>query len=359
MIFEKYLGILINQNTSSEFLIALGIFVGLFIIFKIFDSFIFIKIKKSIQKRKASEAQKKNKKGYGEFFIDFLIGIKTWFYLFLAFYIAINTLEISQNLIDVLDFLMIVLSGLVAGLAINHAITEESKRYLSLRKEKNKAVSKVKVLVIIIKGIVWIIILLTVLANLGVEITALVAGIGIGGIAIALALQAILGDLFASFSIYFDKPFEEGDFIIIGSDMGTVKEIGIKTTRIQTLQGQELVISNSEMTRSRINNYKKMKKRRVVFEFGVTYNTPNSRLKKINDIVDKIIKKIKIAEIDRVNFKNFGDSSLVYEAVYYLDTSDYNEYMNVQEKINLELKKEFEKAGIEFAFPTRTVYLEK
>ncbi len=357
MIFEKYLNILVTENNNNEYFVAILTFIGLIALFIIFDKIILRTIKKSFTKNKSLKTRLK--KSHAEFFIDFFRGIKKWFYVFIAFFIAINTLETGQNLDNVLNFIVIVLSGLAIGLAINFAISEESKRYLSLRKEKNKAVSKVRVLVVILKAIVWIILFLLILANLGVEITALIAGLGIGGIAIALALQSILSDLFASFSIYFDKPFEEGDFIIIGNDMGVVKDIGIKTTRIQTLQGQELVVSNSEMTKTRINNYKKMKERRIVFQFGVTYNTPNTKMKKVNDIVKKVIKGIKIARLDRVNFHKFGDSSLNYEVVYFLDTSDYNEYMNVQEKINLEVKKEFEKAGIEFAFPTRTVYLEK
>ena len=206
-----------------------------------------------------------------------------------------------------------------------------------------------------------------VLTNLGVEITPLIAGLGVGGIAIALALQVILGDLFNAFVIYFDKPFKEGDFIIIGSDMGVVKDIGIKTTRIQALSGQELVMSNTDLTNSRINNYKKMEKRRVPFSFGVTYDTPAKKLEKIKIIVADIVKacdkkygtKNASINLDRVHFKSFGGSSLDYEVVYYVPTADYNKYMDIQEFINLELVKVFEKEKIEFAFPTRTIYMKK
>ena len=141
--------------------------------------------------------------------------------------------------------------------------------------------------------------------------------------------------------------------------MGVVKHIGIKTTRIDALGGQEISISNSELTNSRINNYKRMEKRRVVFDFGVLYSTPTEKLENINEIVKKIMGSTKGAELDRVHFKEFGDFSLNYEVVYYVDTNDYNKYMDVQEKINLGIKKEFEKNKIEFAYPTQSIYLEK
>jgi small-conductance mechanosensitive channel len=168
-----------------------------------------------------------------------------------------------------------------------------------------------------------------------------------------------LGDLFSAFTIYFDKPFEEGDFIIVGNDMGVIKQIGIKSTRIEALGGQELVMSNSELTSTRINNYKKMNKRRVVFSFGVEYKTKVEQLKKIKKIVTKIIEKESHATLDRVHFKEFADSSLNFEVVYYVDSSDYNIYMDTQEKINIEIKKQVEGMGVDFAFPSRTVYIKK
>jgi len=197
------------------------------------------------------------------------------------------------------------------------------------------------------------------LSNFGYNISTLIAGLGIGGVAIALALQNILTDIFASFSIYFDKPFQTGDFIIVGNDLGVVKKIGIKTTRLQTLQGEELVISNKELTETRIHNYKKMQKRRIVFNFGLTYDTSSAKLKKVLQILKGIIDKIEIAELDRVHFNKFGDFSLNFEVVYYLASSDYNEYMDTQQAINLAIKEKFEKDGIKFAYPTQTVFVNK
>jgi small-conductance mechanosensitive channel len=197
------------------------------------------------------------------------------------------------------------------------------------------------------------------LSNIGVDVTPLLAGASIGGIAIAFALQNVLTDVFASFSIYFDKPFRVGDFITVGADSGTVKRIGIKTTRLQSLQGEELIISNKQLTESRINNFKRMDKRRGVFTFGVIYQTEIKKLEKIPKIITDIITKNKTAELDRVHFKSFGDSSLDYEVVYYVKSSDYRVFMDIQQEINLEIIHQFQKEGIEFAYPTKTVFLQK
>lgn len=205
----------------------------------------------------------------------------------------------------------------------------------------------------------WSLGLLLVLSNLGVDVTSLIAGLGIGGIAVALALQNILGDMFSSFSIYFDKPFKVGDFIIVGEHKGTVKKIGLKSTRIQALQGEEVVISNQELTSARIQNFKKMPRRRVVFSFGVLYSTTEKQLKKIPDIVQKAVETEEGATFDRAHFFSFGDSSLDFEAVYYVDSSDYTQYMNIQQNVNMALFTKFAKEGIEFAFPTRTIHIEK
>ncbi|MEF8848667.1 MAG: mechanosensitive ion channel family protein [Candidatus Thermoplasmatota archaeon] len=204
-----------------------------------------------------------------------------------------------------------------------------------------------------------IIAILSVLAAFDVDITGAIVGLGVGGVAIAFALQNVLSDLFSAFTIYFDKPFEIGDFIIIGDDMGTVQKIGIKSTRLQTLQGEELVVSNNELTSTRIQNFKKMQKRRISFDFGVVYSTPLEKLKKIPDIVKKIITDTEMAEVDRVHFKEFADFSLNFEVVYYVKNSDYAKFMDVQQKINLGLKEAFEKEDIQMAFPTTTVHLKK
>lgn len=206
--------------------------------------------------------------------------------------------------------------------------------------------------------VLWAVVVLMALDNIpGVEVTTLLAGLGIGGIAVGLALQNILGDLFASLAIALDKPFVIGDFIIIGDYMGTVEKIGLKTTRVRSLSGEQIVFSNSDLLNSRVRNYKVMFERRVVFEFGILYETPTEKVEHVSDIVEELIKDQETARFDRAHFKSFGASSLDFEVVYYVLDPAYNVYMDIQEQINLALMQRLKAQGIGFAYPTRTVYM--
>ncbi|MEQ8215048.1 MAG: mechanosensitive ion channel family protein, partial [Smithellaceae bacterium] len=200
--------------------------------------------------------------------------------------------------------------------------------------------------------------LLLILDNLGFNITSLVAGLGIGGVAVALAVQNILGDLFASLSIVIDKPFVVGDFIVIDQLRGTVEHVGLKTTRLRSLSGEQLIFSNNDLLKSRIQNFKRMTERRVVFGFGVTYQTPQDKLPLINGIVREIIEKQEHVNFDRVHFKEFGNSALNFEVVYIVKDQDYNLYMNIQQAINLEMFRRFQEEKIEFAYPTQTLFVQ-
>ncbi|MEX1140039.1 MAG: mechanosensitive ion channel family protein [Bacteroidota bacterium] len=206
--------------------------------------------------------------------------------------------------------------------------------------------------------VLWTGLLLFALDNLGVNITGLAAGIGIGGIAIALAVQSILGDLFASLSIVLDKPFVIGDFIIVDEYLGTVEHIGLKTTRVRSLSGEQLVFSNADLLNSRIRNYKRMFERRVVFEVGITYQTPLEKVEALSGMIQAIIEDQPKVRFDRAHFKNFGDSSLVFESVYYVKSAEYNDFMDTQERINLAIMKQFVEQGIDFAYPTRTLFVQ-
>jgi len=211
----------------------------------------------------------------------------------------------------------------------------------------------------VIKFGVWSLAVIFLLDNLGFKISTVIAGLGIGGVAIALAAQAVLGDLFSYFSIIFDRPFEIGDFIIVGDLLGTIEHIGIKTTRVRSLGGEQLIFPNSDLTNSRVRNYKRMQKRRVVFKLGVTYDTPLAKLKEIPKIIEGSIKGVADTIFDRAHFSSYGDFSLTFEVVYYVLSSDYNKYMDIQQEINFKIKEEFEKKAIEFAFPTQTLYVNK
>lgn len=204
---------------------------------------------------------------------------------------------------------------------------------------------------------VWILVGLLILANLDIEITPLLAGLGVGGIAVALAVQTVLKDLLASISILLDKPFVIGDFLILGELMGSVEYIGLKTTRLRSLSGEQLILSNNDLLESRIRNFGRMRERRVVFSIGVTYQTPRDKLVKIPKIIREAIESQKLTRFDRSHFKAYGDFSLVFETVLYVGVPDFVTYMDIQQAVNLRIHEVFEQEGIEFAYPTQTVFL--
>lgn len=207
--------------------------------------------------------------------------------------------------------------------------------------------------------VLWSLVLLIALDNLGVDITGLVAGLGIGGIAVALALQSVLGDLFASLSIVLDKPFVLGDFIVVDELSGTVEYVGLKSTRIRSLSGEQLIVSNADLLRSRIRNFKRMEERRILFRFGVTFQTATDKMEHVSQLARAAIEAQAGVRFDRAHFKEFGDSSLVYECVYYVLSPDYNVYMDIQQRINIAIAVALKAEGISFAYPTRTIIVQQ
>jgi small-conductance mechanosensitive channel len=197
--------------------------------------------------------------------------------------------------------------------------------------------------------LVWLITVLLVLDQFGFNITALVAGLGIGGIAVALAVQNVLGDLFASLSIVLDKPFVVGDAIAVDNLNGTVERIGIKSTRIRSLDGDLLVFSNNDLLKSRIRNYKRMMERRVSFTIAVVYRTPLEKLRSIPQMLREAIESRPKTRFERAHFKEFSDAALVFEVVYHVLTPDNNHYLDVQQDINLSVYDRFTRSGIELA----------
>lgn len=205
----------------------------------------------------------------------------------------------------------------------------------------------------------WVVIVLMILDNFGVNITTLVASLGIGGIAVALAMQNILGDLFSSLSIVLDKPFVVGDFIIVDDVLGTVEYVGLKTTRLRSLGGEQIVFSNSDLLKSRIRNYKHMQNRRVLFTIRVPYQVSKEQILAIPRILREAVEAQAQTSFDRAHFKGYGTSSLEFETVYYVKTGDYNVYMDVQQAINVQLFERFDSEGIPFAYPTQLLKLEQ
>jgi small-conductance mechanosensitive channel len=224
-------------------------------------------------------------------------------------------------------------------------------------KEDPASVTTISALGLLARVVVWVLVILLILTNAEVKIGPLLAGLGVGGIAVALAVQTVLKDLLASLSILLDKPFVVGDFLIVGDLMGAVEHIGLKTTRIRSLSGEQLVFSNNDLLESRVRNFGRMRERRVVFKLGVTYQTTRDQLAKIPGIIKAAIASQAKTRFDRSHFNEYGNFSLNVETVYYVGVPDYNTYMDVQQAINLAINEQFEKEGIEFAYPTQTIFL--
>jgi small-conductance mechanosensitive channel len=192
-----------------------------------------------------------------------------------------------------------------------------------------------------------------------VDLTGAVVGLGIGGIAIAFALQSTLSDFFNAFFIYFDRPFEIGDAINVREFTGTVTNITIRSTRIKLISGEELIIPNKELTSASVRNFRKLEKRRITFTIGVTYDTPTEKLKVIPLVIRGIIENTQGAEVERVHFTEFGDSALKFLVSYFVTSADYGTYLDIQQTINFAIKEAFDREAIEMAYPTSTVYVRK
>jgi len=281
----------------------------------------------------------------------------------LAFYLSVKTLTLHPKFERAVDVISVILVTFFIIKMITSAFRFGLHSYIKIKSEAEedaeKRIKQIRGITAIISFFIWVIGFVFLLDNLGFEITTVIAGLGIGGIAIALAAQAILGDLFSYFVIFFDRPFEIGDFIVTGEFKGNIEHIGIKTTRVRSLGGEQLIFANSDLTSSRIQNFKRMDRKRVVFKLAVIYQTPAEKLEEIVDVVKKIVVDHPDVTYDRGHFASFGASSLDFEFVYFVLSSDYIQYMDIQQDINLQIYREFEKRGIEFAYPTQTLYLNK
>lgn len=274
-----------------------------------------------------------------------------------VFYLAATTLDLGSFLTRVIQVAGV---GLLTILAVQFTIALSGYGIRTYTETHDPDTSRDRAMAgffTLIRVVAWSLGAVFLLDNLGFRISTVIAGLGIGGIAVALGAQAILGDLFSYFTIMFDRPFEIGDFIIVGDHMGVVERLGIKSTRISSLGGEQIIVSNKDLTDSRVRNYKRMARRRVVLRIGVTYQTPLVRLKEIPEIVEGVVREVEDAVFDRAHFCSYGDFSLVYEVVYYVVGNDYTKYMDVQQRINFRIHEEFAARKIEFAYPTQTLYL--
>jgi len=319
-----------------------------------------LRISKGIVVRHLSSFAQKTATELDDLVADLLGRTKLVFLLLLSVYAGSLVLTLPQAITRLLSSVAVIALLFQAAIWGNGLISFSISRYLQRKTNGDAAgVATVNALGFISRLVLWALIGLLVLDNLGVNITAMIAGLGIGGIAVALAIQNILGDLFASLSIMLDKPFELGDFIIVDTHLGTVEHIGLKTTRLRSLSGEQIVFANRDLLSSRVHNYKRMFERRVVFSLGVTYQTPVEKLEAIPPMIRAAVEAQEQTRFDRAHFKSYGDFALVFEVVYYVKNPDYNIYMDIQQAINLTLFRRFQEQGIEFAYPTQTLYLNR
>lgn len=340
------------NNSVIDYMIALLI--------TLFIYFILVMVKWAIAKR-LLKLVKKSRTDIDDFTIELIGQIKKIFIFFISIYIGSSWLDIADKLVQLIQLATLFSLLFQIGFWLNALITFLIKRRVKRAKGEDAGEdTTLNVVGILAKYVVWVVITLLALDNVpGVQIDSLIASLGIAGIAIGLAVQNILGDLFASITIALDRPFVIGDFIEVGDLSGTVEQIGLKSIRIRSLSGEQLIFSASDLLASRVRNFQNMERRRVVFKFGVTYQTPYNKLAAIPTMIREIIEGFENVTFDRAHFKNYDDSSLDFEIVYWMEVSDFALYMDTQQAINLETFRLFEEQSIDFAYPTRTIFIEK
>lgn len=347
---ENFLDRTYFGNTVALYLTAVGVFIVSVAVIYIFKAIVLSRLKKWSERTSTT---------IDDFLVKSLEKTVVPLLYLGALYLAVNTLNFPLKIEKIIKTASVIIATLYGLRVMTSALHFIINAFLKRRGESDTRQKEIRGITTLLNILIWVLGLVFLLDNLGFDVSAVIAGLGIGGIAIALAAQAVLGDLFSYFVIFFDRPFEIGDFIIVGDKVGAVEYIGIKTTRIRALGGEQLVFSNKDLTNSRIHNYKKMERRRVVFKLGFIYQTTAKQLAEIPGIVRKIIEDMEDATFDRGHFASFGDFSLNFEFVYYVEGADYTKYMDIQQAINLKVYEECEKRGIEFAYPTQTLFLNK
>jgi len=320
--------------------------------------FLIIRFAKAILSRQIHKIAAKTATQWDDLAVGLVNKIKLLFLMAVAIYVGSRLLVLPAPITSFINqgvgIILLIQIGILASEGIRFWLNWYRVQKIEDRAD---AVTTVTSVGFIVRILIWLIILLIALDNLGVNVSALIAGLGVGGIAVALAMQNILGDLFASFSIVLDKPFVIGDFIIVETYLGTIEHIGLKTTRVRSLSGEQLIFSNTDLLKSRIRNYKRMYERRIVFSIGVVYQTSPEKLIAIPSILKNIICQQEQTRFDRAHFKEYGPYSLNFEIVYWIENPDYNIYMEIQQAINLEIFQQFKREGIEFAYPSQSIYV--
>lgn len=337
-------------NTVLDYLIALGSILLVWVILRLIKSKI-ISFLKKLSAKTETNFDDILIKGFEKFVLPYA-------YLVIN-YAIIRQLSLSDRFIDVLKIALLFVSIYYGIRLLNFLIHGAVILYMERKNEPPERIKQLNGILIVLKVITWGLGLLFLFDNLGYDVTAIAAGLGVGGIAIALAAQSILSDLFSYLVIFFDKPFEIGDFIVVDDKRGNVERIGIKTSHVRSLDGEQLVMPNAILVNTVIQNFKRLQRRRIVFTVGVVYYTPAEKLKNIPGMIKKIIDDQKDATFDRTHLNSFGDFSVNFEIVYYVESPEYVTYMDTHHAISISIFEKFEVEKIEFAFPTQTLFVNK
>lgn len=339
-----------DQLQTKDIYVPLALMIGTYVILWLVKNIGIVRLRKVSQKT--------------ETYIDDLVlnvlGVtRQYFIIGISLFVGFQALDLDKSHGHYADKAIVILIAIQAIIWGKEAI--KSWIEITIRKKNDDPSIRTSLgfVGILLKFALIAIVFLFALNNLGVNVSTFIAGLGVGGIAIALATQNILGDLFSSLSIVLDKPFIVGDFISLGEWQGTIEHVGLKTTRIRSLNGEQIIVSNSDLLSSKIRNFKRMETRRVAFTLGLRYDGPKEALKRVPETVKSILSKYEKVRIDRVNFRNYGNSALEFEVVYIFASSDFNLYADTHEKILWEIGDALEQQKIDFAFPTQTVILEK
>jgi len=274
------------------------------------------------------------------------------FMIAVATYLALRWLEVPPTVDRFIETALLVIVWLQVGLWLSAAV----RHFVDMRRGHDttgaEGAASLNILRFVGVVLVWVVAFLMLLTNLGIKIGPLVAGLGIGGIAIALAVQNVLGDLFASLSIALDKPFRVGDALTVGDEKGTVEFIGIKSTRLRSVTGEQIIISNGDLLKSRVRNFSRLSERRADLQLRIAYETPHKLIAELPKIIERAIRAQENARFERAHFARYGDYALLFEATYLVETNDYVTFMDAQQAINLRLLDEFARRGITLAYPT-------
>lgn len=326
-------------------------------------SFLALRLAVAVGLRQASRVARHSRNRVDDVLVEVLSRTSPWLLALASLLIGLGMLDLPDRWHSRVDQLWFVALAVQFALWAHRGVGLFMQRYMAHQSGTANASTKVQasasatLLSWALRTVLWAVVLLAVLSNMGINVTAFVASLGVGGIAVALAVQNILGDLFASLSIAVDKPFEVGDSIAVQTFSGTVEHIGLKTTRIRSVGGEQIVIANADLLKQPVRNYKRMADRRIEFRFSISSATPPEQAEAIPDLVRRLIEANEKLRFDRAHLTGFRENFIDYEVIYVVRTADYKVYMDLQQKINLALMRQLAEMGIGVGAPTRSVQL--